>query len=75
MRIILVAVLLFTASAALASPQCTNEPSDRWIPIEEMKKKVVSLGHRIDVFKTTKGNCYSMVRTAQESGLESISTR
>jgi hypothetical protein len=56
-----ITVLLFLiSSAASASPQCTREPSAKWIAPEIIKAKISAMGHRIDVFKTTKGNCYEV---------------
>lgn len=60
MRVVLVVCSLAMSSAALAGPQCTSESAEKWIPANEMKKKIVALGHHIDVFKTTKGNCYEI---------------
>jgi hypothetical protein len=60
MRILVAALLFVVSSSAFASPQCTTEPSSKWIAPEAMKKKVSVMGHRIDVFKTTKGNCYEV---------------
>ena len=60
MRIILVISSLAISTAALADPQCTSEPAGKWIPQAEMMKKIVAMGHHVDVFKTTKGNCYEI---------------
>ena len=60
MRSLMVLALMTISSAALAGPQCTNQPANEWIPAEEMKKKVAAMGHNIEVFKTTKGNCYEI---------------
>jgi hypothetical protein len=60
MRIMIAALLFSVSSSALASPQCTTEPSSKWIAPEAVKVKVAAMGHRIDVFKTTKGNCYEV---------------
>jgi hypothetical protein len=60
MRCILVLASLAISSAALAGPECTTEPSSKWLNAEEMKAKVLSSGYKIDVFKTTTGNCYEV---------------
>lgn len=60
MRSLIVLALLAISSAALAGPQCTTQPATEWLPAEEMKKKVAAMGHNVDVFKTTKGNCYEI---------------
>jgi hypothetical protein len=56
----MVLALMTISSAALAGPQCTTQPATEWLPAEEMKNKIVAMGHKIDVFKTTKGNCYEI---------------
>ncbi len=60
MRVTIAVLLSVISSSALASPQCTTEPSSKWIAPEAIKGKVAAMGHRIDVFKTTKGNCYEI---------------
>jgi hypothetical protein len=60
MRIAIAALVSVIGSQAFASPQCTTEPSSKWIAAEAIKVKVAAMGHRINVFKTTKGNCYEV---------------
>lgn len=60
MRSLMVLALMTISSAALAAPQCTTRPASDWIPAEEMKNKIAAMGHKFDVFKTTKGNCYEI---------------
>jgi hypothetical protein len=60
MRIAFVAVFCVVSSAAFASPHCTTQPSSKWLAPDAMKEKVLAMGHHIDVFKTTKGNCYEV---------------
>ncbi|MGI9509243.1 MAG: PepSY domain-containing protein [Geminicoccaceae bacterium] len=52
--------IMVLASGANAGPTCTNEPSSEWLSEAEMKAKISSSGYAIDVFKTTKGNCYEI---------------
>lgn len=47
-------------SAAFAGPQCTDEPKENWLSETEMKAKIADTKTTIDVFKTTKGNCYEI---------------
>ncbi len=57
---------LAISSAALAGPECTSEPSSKWLSEADMRAKIAATGHKIEVFKTTKGNCYEIYgRTPQ----------
>jgi hypothetical protein len=56
------AILIFATfcGTALAEPQCTTEPKDKWIGESEMKLKVAGLGYQVKIFKVTRGNCYEI---------------
>lgn len=60
MRKFLVCTLLLFPGAALANPQCTDEPRSAWLSEAAMRDKITSSGHKIEVFKITKGNCYEI---------------
>jgi len=60
MRTAFAVLLCVVSSSAFASPRCTSEPASRWLAPDAMKEKVLAMGHHIDVFKTTKGNCYEV---------------
>ena len=46
--------------AALAAPNCTAEPKEKWMSEDAMKAKVATLGYeRIKTFKVS-GNCYEI---------------
>jgi hypothetical protein len=60
MRAIVGLLTMLVSSTALANPQCTNTPVERWISADEMKSKIVEASYKIDVFKITKGNCYEI---------------
>ena len=60
MRILATILLAALASSAFASPKCTTEPKDKWIPEAAMRAKAEAAGHKIDVFKVTKGGCYEI---------------
>ena len=47
-------------TAALAGPQCTSEAASTWLSEAEMQEKIKTAGVTIEVFKTTKGNCYEI---------------
>lgn len=63
MKPVLIAPLFLVAAAfsasAVASPQCTEAPRDKWMPEAVMKQKVLDQGYTIKVFQVT-GNCYEI---------------
>jgi hypothetical protein len=48
------------AGSAVAEPQCTSEPKDKWLSEADMKVKIATLGYKVKVFKVTKGGCYEI---------------
>ena len=60
MRILLAAIFITFSSAAFAGPHCTDEPHSNWLTKSEMMERIKSMGHKISVFKKTKGNCYEI---------------
>jgi hypothetical protein len=60
MRILMSIVFAAFASSAFASPKCTTEPRENWIPEAAIRAKVEADGNKIDVFKVTKGGCYEI---------------
>lgn len=57
MRIKLTLAVLLLSSPALAGPQCTNEPQDKWLTKSAMMERIAQTSYAVDVFKKTKGNC------------------
>ncbi len=54
------AVVLSTlAISAIAAPECTQEPKDKWMSEQDMKTKIEADGYTIKRFLTT-GNCYEL---------------
>jgi len=55
-------VLAFTvlSGAALAGPNCTTEPKEKWLSESAMKTKIAALGYKYKIFKVTTGNCYEI---------------
>jgi hypothetical protein len=51
--------LLALSQAALASPNCTNEPKSKWMPTSAMQDQVKQAGYTVKTFKTT-GSCYEI---------------
>jgi len=60
MRLLILLLLVASASPVLARTECTSEPRDKWISEAEMKAKIATMGQKADVFKVTKGNCYEI---------------
>jgi hypothetical protein len=59
------AVFALVPTAALAGPQCTTEPKDKWMSEAAMKAKIAEMGYKdIKTFKIS-GPCYEIYgRTA-----------
>lgn len=60
MRALLTVPLLVLATPAFAGPQCTDLPESRWLTRDQMMARIGQLGHSVEVFKKTKGNCYEI---------------
>ncbi len=62
-RVIFLTLSLAAGAAsmqALAGPQCTEEPQDKWQNQESFQEKLKADGYEIRKFKVTKGNCYEI---------------
>ena len=72
MKSSLIALILVTVSgSALAGPQCTTEPKEKWLPEDGFRQKLEADGYRIKKFKITKGNCYEIYgRDKQDQKVE-----
>jgi|SRR5215471_6254535 hypothetical protein len=53
-------ILSLWSGMALASPNCTSEPKDKWLSETAMKSKIADLGYKFKIFKVTAGNCYEI---------------
>lgn len=59
-RNLLSTVALFALSfSAIAAPECTQEPKEKWMSESDMKARIVSEGYTIKRFVTT-GSCYEI---------------
>lgn len=56
---VVAALVILSPAMALASPECTAEPQDKWMSEDAMKAKVADLGYTIKTFQVT-GNCYEI---------------
>lgn len=66
-RKILILSLLMTLPwmAQAKKKECTDQPKDKWMKVEDFKKKVEEMGYKIKKFKTP-GTCYEIYGTDQE---------
>lgn len=52
--------LAVMGSAAIAAPDCSKEPADKWMTEDAMKAKAAEMGYtKIKTFKTS-GSCYEI---------------
>ena len=55
-----IAVIMATASHAVAGPSCTSAPRSKWLTEAQMKAKIAKMGYqKIKVFQVT-GSCYEI---------------
>ncbi|MGI9411272.1 MAG: PepSY domain-containing protein [Hyphomicrobiaceae bacterium] len=60
MRIMIAIAAIIVSSPAFAGPHCTSQPESNWLTKTEMMERIKPLGHKIQVFKKTSGNCYEI---------------
>lgn len=58
----LMGIALVFSGLAWAKKNCTDEPKEKWMPVEEFKKKVEAEGYTIRKFKQP-GTCYEIYGT------------
>ena len=51
--------LCIVSCSAIAAPECTQEPKEKWLSESDMKAKIVSEGYTIKRFLTS-GSCYEI---------------
>ena len=54
-----VAALTLVCAAALAAPECTKAPKDKWMPEKDMKAKLEEQGYKIKRFVVL-SSCYEI---------------
>lgn len=59
MKLALTLVLSLVSTAALAAANCPKYPKNEWMPQDQAKAKIESMGYKIDKFKVD-GNCYEI---------------
>ena len=62
--IILTAMLAMTGSA-YAAKNCTDQPKDKWMTVEQFKKHAEEQGYKIRKFKQP-GTCYEIYGTDKD---------
>lgn len=58
-KLLLLSLLTVSVNFAYAKKNCTNEPQDKWMKIEEFKELAKSKGFKIRKFKQP-GSCYEI---------------
>jgi len=59
MKFAVLLTLSFASATALAGANCPKYPKNEWMPQDQAKAKIESLGYKIDRFKVD-GNCYEI---------------
>ena len=59
MKFAVLLILSFASTTALAGANCPKYPKNEWMPQDQAKAKIESLGYKIDKFKVD-GNCYEI---------------
>ncbi len=52
-------ILALSTGSAFAKKNCTTEPKEKWMTVEQFKQKVIAEGYTIRKFKTP-GSCYEI---------------
>ena len=69
-RLIALSVGIMATGTAFTGGDCTSEPKEKWMPQNEMQKKILELGYTIERFKID-GNCYEIYgRTVDSKKVE-----
>ena len=61
-HLVTLAIVLLTASIVQAKKTCTDQPKDKWMSVDDFKKKVEGEGYKIRKFKQP-GTCYEIYGT------------
>ena len=59
-RRLIIASAAVGTTAAIAGPNCTQEPRTAWMTPEQMQQRIYDAGYAIKKFKVTDGNCYEI---------------
>lgn len=59
-KIASIVLLMATAPAAFAGPECTKEPTEKWQDQTKFQENLKAQGFKIKNFLVTKGNCYEI---------------
>lgn len=64
-KILLAGFILVVANFAHAKKVCTDQPKEKWMSVEDFKKKAEEMGYKIKKFKTP-GSCYEIYGTNKD---------
>ena len=60
MKLIIGLVMMLSAFAAVAGPDCTKEVKTKWQDEKKFQENLVKEGYKIKKWKVTSGNCYEI---------------
>ena len=60
--LVIAGAVALVSFGAVAAPNCTNAPRDKWMPEQQLKDNLVKDGYVIDRFLVS-GNCYEIYGT------------
>lgn len=60
MKLLIALFALSFSGVAMAGPECTKEPKDKWKDQKAFEQSLKDQGYKIKVFKVTDGNCYEI---------------
>lgn len=57
--------ILTVSGVAMAKKNCTDQPKEKWMKIEDLKKRLEGEGYKIRKFKQP-GSCYEIYGTSKD---------
>lgn len=64
-KLVLMMVILLVGGVAHAKKSCTDQPKDKWMKEEDLKKRLEGEGYKIRKFKQP-GTCYEIYGTDKD---------
>ncbi len=63
--IAMMSLVVLSSGVAQAAKNCTDEPKEKWMSVEDFKKKAEAEGYKIRKFKQP-GSCYEIYGTDKD---------
>ncbi|MCB0351783.1 MAG: PepSY domain-containing protein [Bdellovibrionales bacterium] len=64
-KVLLVLAMMMVGGVASAKKNCTDQPKDKWMKVDDFKKRLESEGYKIRKFKQP-GSCYEIYGTNKD---------